>query len=127
MSSMLGGTEIGRVRGLGAAKAGVHHWWQQRVTAVANLALVVWFIASLARLPNYDYGTVTEWLRQPIVAVPMLLFIVSVFWHLRLGLQVLIEDYVSGGARVAALVALNFFAIAGAAVGVLCVLKIALG
>jgi succinate dehydrogenase / fumarate reductase membrane anchor subunit len=125
---MRGGTEIGRVRGLGAAKAGVQHWWLQRLTAIANFLLVVWLIASLVRLPGYAHATMTAWLKQPLVAAPMLLLVVSLFWHLRLGLQVLIEDYVhDAGARIAALVALNFFAAAGALVGVLAIFKIALG
>lgn len=121
------GTEIGRVRGLGAAKSGVHHWWLQRVTAISNLALVVWFIVSLLRLPDYGHQTVVAWLGQPLVAVPMVLFTVSVFWHLRLGLQMLIEDYLHGGARIAALLALSAFAVAGGLVGVFSILKIALG
>lgn len=121
------GTEIGRVRGLGAAKSGVHHWWLQRVTAIANLLLVVWFIVSLVRLPDLGYQTVTDWMTQPLVAVPLILFVVSVFWHLRLGLQVLIEDYLHEGAKVASLLALSAFAVAGGLVGVFSILKIALG
>ncbi|MBB4632980.1 succinate dehydrogenase, hydrophobic membrane anchor protein [Sphingosinicella soli] len=121
------GTEIGRVRGLGTAKSGVHHWWLQRVTAISNLALVVWFIVSLVRLPDLGYQTVTAWMGQPLVAVPLILFVVSVFWHLRLGLQVLIEDYLHEGAKVASLLALTAFAVAGGLVGVFSILKIALG
>ena len=121
------GTELGRVRGLGAAKEGVHHWWLQRVTAIANLVLVLWFIFSLVRLPSLDYGSTTMWLRQPVAAVPMLLLIVSVFWHFRLGVQVMLEDYVHGAPRVLAMLALNFYALAGAAAAVFAVLKIALG
>ena len=121
-------TPIGRVRGLGSAKSGTGHWWQQRVTAVGNLILVVWFIVSLMRLPGLDYAAVVLWLRQPVAAVPMLLLIISVFWHFRLGLQVFIEDYLHAeGSKLFALLALNFYALAGAAVGVFCVLKIALG
>ncbi len=121
------GTDLGRVRGLGAAKDGVHHWWLQRVTAIANILLMLWFIFSLVRLPGLDYSSVTLWLRQPVAAVPMLLLIVSVFWHLRLGVQVLLEDYVHGAPRVLAMLALNFYALAGAAAAVFAVLKIALG
>jgi len=122
------GTEIGRVRGLGAAKSGVHHWWLQRVTAIANLLLVIWLIVSLVRLPDLGHQTVTDWMGQPLAAVPLILFTVSVFWHARLGLQVLIEDYLhSEGNKVAALLALNAFAIAGGLVGVFSILKIALG
>ena len=121
-------TPIGRVRGLGSAKSGALHWWQQRVTAAGNLLLVPWFIASLVRLPALDYATVTAWLRQPVAAVPLLLLIASVFWHFRLGLQVFIEDYLhEEGTKLLAILALNFYAVAGAAVAVFCVLKIALG
>ena len=121
------GTDLGRVRGLGAAKDGVHHWWLQRVTAVGNLLLMLWFIFSLVRLPALDYSSVVLWLRQPVAAVPMLLLIVSVFWHFRLGVQVMLEDYVHGAARVLAMLALNFYALAGAAAAIFAVLKIALG
>ena len=122
------GTELGRVRGLGSAKSGVHPWGLQRVTAVANVALMLWFVISLVRLPGLDHASVLLWLRQPVAAVPMLLLIVSVFWHLRLGFQVFIEDYVHDeGAKLLALLALNFYALAGAAAGSFAVLKIALG
>ena len=121
------GTDLGRVRGLGAAKSGVHHWWLQRVTAIANIVLVLWFVFSLVRLPSLDHASVLMWLRQPVAAVPMLLLIGSVFWHFRLGMQVLIEDYVHGPMRVVALLALNFYALAGAAAAVFAVFKIALG
>jgi succinate dehydrogenase / fumarate reductase membrane anchor subunit len=121
------GTELGRVRGLGSAKDGVHHWWLQRVTAVSNLVLMLWFIFSLVRLPSLDYSSVTLWLRQPVAAVPMILLIATVFWHLRLGVQVLLEDYVHGSTRVVGMLALNFYTVAGAAAAVFAVLKIALG
>jgi succinate dehydrogenase / fumarate reductase, membrane anchor subunit len=121
------GTDLGRVRGLGAAKDGVHHWWLQRVTAIANIALLLWFVASLVRLPSLDHGSVVLWLRQPVAAVPMLLLIVSVFWHFRLGVQVMLEDYLHGASRVLAMLALNFYALAGGAAAVFAVLKIALG
>ena len=121
------GTELGRVRGLGSAKGGVHHWWLQRVTAVSNVVLMLWFVFSLVRLPALDYSSVVLWLRQPVAAVPMLLLIVSVFWHLRLGMQMFIEDYVHGQMRVVCMLVLNFYVLAGAAAAAFAVLKIALG
>ncbi len=122
------GTDIGRVRGLGAAKSGVGHWWHQRVTAVSNIALMLWFVASLVRLPALDYATVVGWLRQPVAAIPMLLLIVSVFYHFRLGVQVFIEDYLHHeGTKLLALLALNFYALGGAAAAVFAVFKIAFG
>lgn len=121
------GTPLGRVRGLGAAGGGVvHHWWLQRVTAVSNLILVLWFIISLARLPSLDYSSAALWVRQPLVAVPLSLLIVSVFWHFRLGVQVMLEDYLHGSKRVIALIALNFYTFALGALALFSVLKIAL-
>ena len=122
------GTDLGRVRGLGAAKSGVDHWWHQRVTAVANLGLLLWFVITLVRLPALDYATVVAWLRQPVAAIPMLLLIVSVFYHFRLGVQVFVEDYLHNeGTKLLALLMLNFYALGGAAAAVFAVLKIALG
>ena len=103
------GTGLGRVRGLGSAKHGGGHWVLHRMTAVSNLLLMLWLLFSLLRLPTYDYQTIRLWLEQPIVAVPMILLVVSVFWHFRMGLQVLIEDYVhEEGLKFASLVALTF-------------------
>lgn len=122
------GTELGRVRGLGAAKAGTGHWWNQRVTAISNFALMSWFIVSLIRLPDLGYRTVVAWLQQPIVAVPLLLLIVSVFYHLRLGVQVMLEDYADNeGNKVLSVLALNLYTFALAFTAAFCVLKIAFG
>ena len=119
------GTEIGRVRGLGSAKSGAHHWWIQRLTAGSNFLLMSWFLISLLRLPAYDYATVTLWLSSPVAGVPMALLVASVFWHFRLGLQVVIEDYQHNETRVVALVLLNFYAVAMAAFAIFSILKIA--
>lgn len=123
---MRGGTRVGRVRGLGSAKSGTGHFISQRVTAFGNLILVVWFLASLLILPGLDYGSVTGWLAQPLVAVPMILMLANVFYHLKIGLQVLIEDYLhEEGSKIFALLLLNFYAIGGAALGIFAVAKIA--
>jgi succinate dehydrogenase / fumarate reductase membrane anchor subunit len=120
------GTGIGRVRGLGSARHGTQHWIQQRVTAAASVLLVVWFLISLLRLPGFAYGEVREWLAQPLVAVPMILMVANLFWHLRLGLQVVIEDYVhEEGAKFGTILLLNFYAVAGAACGIFAIAKIA--
>jgi succinate dehydrogenase / fumarate reductase, membrane anchor subunit len=124
---MTGGTELGKVRGLGAAKEGTHHWTAQRYTAVGNLLLAPWLFASLVLLPSLDHWAVMGWLAQPFVAVPMILFIANVFYHLRLGLQVMIEDYVhDDGLKFAAMLLLNFYAVSGAVFGIFCVAKVAL-
>ncbi|WP_404336553.1 succinate dehydrogenase, hydrophobic membrane anchor protein [Sphingomonas sp. MMS12-HWE2-04] len=119
------GTSIGRVRGLGSAKEGAHHWWHQRFTAGSNLILVLWFILSIAMLPAYDHATITAWMAQTIVAVPMILLVVSTFYHFRLGLQVVIEDYQHDETRIVLLVLLNFFTIGAGAFAVFSILKVA--
>jgi len=122
------GTGIGRVRGLGSAKSGAHHWWHQRVTAAANVLLMVWFVVSLLRLPSFDYEVVAIWLSSPFVAVPMALLVLSVFYHFKLGLQVFIEDYVHDDAlKVGALILLNFYTIGGGALALFAILKVGFG
>ncbi len=119
-------TPIARVRGLGSARSGAHHWWLERLTSVSTLILFVWLIVSLLRLPALDHAAVTEWLRAPLAAVPMLLLIVSTFWHAKLGMQVLIEDYVhEEGWKFFSITLLNFFVIGAAALAFFSVLKIA--
>lgn len=122
------GTRLGRVRGLGSARAGTRFWWMQRVTAAGNLLLVVWFVASLFRLPNLGYEVVSAWLSSPLVAVALMLMIGNLFYHFRLGLQVFIEDYVeSEASKLGLLVLLNFYAIGGGALAIFSVARIAFG
>src|SRR6218665_3044136 len=122
------GTSIGRVRGLGSAHNGAHHWLLQRFTAIGNLALLIWFVVSLLMLPNFDYATVHEWIARPVPATAIALLIISTFWHARLGIQVVIEDYVHEHAnKFAAVVALNLAAFGGAAFGLFSILRLALG
>lgn len=120
------GTDLGRVRGLGSAKAGTGHWWSQRLTAGGNLFLMTWFLIAIARLPAYDYETIHAWLQSSWAAIPLLLLVVSVFYHFRLGLQVLIEDYQHDETRVVTLLALNAFTVVSATIAVFAILRIAL-
>ncbi|MCW1431285.1 succinate dehydrogenase, hydrophobic membrane anchor protein [Novosphingobium sp. JCM 18896] len=122
------GTSIGRVRGLGSAKTGSHHWLLQRFTAIGNLLLVLWFVASLLMMQNFSYESVREWIARPVPATAMALLIVSSFWHARLGMQVMFEDYVhEHGNKFAVLALLNLAAFGGAAFGLFCVIRLALG
>ncbi|MGQ0588718.1 MAG: succinate dehydrogenase, hydrophobic membrane anchor protein [Sphingosinicella sp.] len=119
-------TPLGRVRGLGSARSGAHHWWLERLTSVSTLILFLWFIFSRVRLPSLDHQTVTQWLSSPLAAVPMLLLVVSLFWHAKLGLIVVVEDYVhEEGGRLFWGVVINFLAILGAALALFAILKIA--
>ncbi len=120
-----GGTDLGKVRGLGSAKSGAHHWGVQRLTALANIALFTWALISFLRIDLTSGADVVRWLSDPLIAVAMILLIINVFWHIRLGLQVLIEDYVHGPMRLIAIVALNFYCIAGGAFGLFAVARIA--
>lgn len=122
------GTSIGRVRGLGAAHSGSHHWLVIRYTAIGSLLLTVWFGVSLLMLPDFTYNTVREWLAQPLPATALALFVLVNIWHGRLGLQVVIEDYVHSDAnKFASIVALNLITFAAAAFGLFCVVRLALG
>jgi succinate dehydrogenase / fumarate reductase, membrane anchor subunit len=123
---MKGGSEIKRVRGLGSARHGAGHWWQQRVTAFANVILMLWLVVSLVRLPNLDYGTVRGWMASPFVAVPLALIVINTFWHFKMGLQVVIEDYQHGESRIVALGLLNIFTFGAGALALFAILKIAL-
>ena len=87
-------TPLAKVRGLGSAKSGTHHWWLQRLTAVALVPLTLWFVVSLISVATADYATVIAWLDSPLAAVLICALIVAIFYHGQLGLQVVIEDYV---------------------------------
>lgn len=122
------GTSIGRVRGLGSAKTGVHHWLLQRFTAIGNLLSVLFLAVSILLLPDLSYATVVEWIARPVPAVVMILLVVTTFWHARIGLQVLVEDYVHDHAnKFACIAALNLSACSGIAFGAFCVIRLALG
>ena len=115
------------IRGLGSAKQGTHHWWNQRLTAGANLLLMLWFVFVLARMPAYDYATAHATFHSAWRAIPLLMLIGSVVYHFRLGLQVVIEDYQHDESRVVAMVLLNLYAAAIFAIAAFSILKIAFG
>lgn len=121
------GTALGRVRGLGSAHHGSHHWLLQRFTAAGNLLTVGFLVFSFLLLPDLSYANVRAWIGGPLPALAVGLMIVSVFWHARLGLQVMIEDYVHGASRFAAILLLNLLAFGGAGFGLLSVLRLAVG
>lgn len=121
-------TPLGRVRGLGASHTGTEHFFLQRVTALANLLLMIAFIVIVIRLAGASYAETRAVLGQPLVAVIILLTLLSVTVHMRLGMQVVIEDYVHAeGTKVALIIANTFFTIAIALAGAFAVLKISLG
>jgi succinate dehydrogenase / fumarate reductase membrane anchor subunit len=122
------GTPIGRVRGLGTAHEGAHHWMLQRFTAIGNLVLMTYLVVSFALLGDYGHGTVVKWLASPLAATAIILLVISLFWHARLGLQVVIEDYiVDAGTKFALIAALNLAIIGGGAFAIFSVAKLAFG
>jgi succinate dehydrogenase / fumarate reductase membrane anchor subunit len=87
-------TPLAGVQGLGSAKSGTHHWWMQRLTAIALVPLSLWFVASLLSIVTADHATVIAWLHSPLVAILCCALVVAIFYHAQLGLQVVLEDYV---------------------------------
>ena len=121
-------TPLSKVRGLGSAKSGTEHFWLQRVTAVANVVLTFAFICILVGVIGRDYEDALDYLSRPVVAAMLTLFVISGIIHMRLGMQVIIEDYVHGeGAKVAALILNTFFCVAVGAVSLIAILKLAVG
>ena len=117
-----------RVRGLGSAKDGTHHWWMQRVTAIALVPLLVWFVASMLSMVGAEHAAAAAWLSGPLAALLMVLFLATGFYHLMLGLQVVIEDYVEeGGTRIAAVLAVKFATIALGLASILATLRTSFG
>jgi succinate dehydrogenase / fumarate reductase membrane anchor subunit len=120
-------TPLSRVLGLGSAKGGVHHWWMQRLTSVALIPLCVWLLVSLLALPSLDYATVHGWIAHGWTALLLSLVIGVATWHSRLGVQVILEDYMHSGAKTVALVSSSFaHALVGAA-AIFATLRIAFG
>jgi succinate dehydrogenase / fumarate reductase membrane anchor subunit len=117
---------LAKVRGLGSAKDGTGHWWWQRVTAIALIPLSVWFVYALMSVSlSGDRQVVINWVQSPFVAIALVLLLTALFTHARLGLQVVIEDYVHCGAlRIALLLLIKFASLALLAISVLSVLKV---
>jgi succinate dehydrogenase / fumarate reductase, membrane anchor subunit len=121
-------TPLARVRGLGSARSGAEHFWRQRLTAVANIFLVSFLIWLIVTLAGADYATVKGSLAKPQIAIPLLLLLVSGLVHMRLGMQVIIEDYVHAeGRKIVALMLSSFFTFAVGLVCAFAVLKLSFG
>ncbi len=121
-------TPLNQVRGLGSAKEGTHHWWMQRLTAVALVPLSIWFVASLVSMADADYFTVVAWLRSPLVTVLLLCLIWALFHHAQLGVQVVLEDYVhTEWLKIASIMGLKFAAAVLGLASAIAVLKVSLG
>jgi len=121
-------TPLRQVRGLGSAKSGTEHFWHQRLTAMANIPLTIGFVVVVASLMGRNHAAVVQILGSPLVAVLMLLFILSASIHMRIGMQVIIEDYVHDDfAKFALLIANTFFAVVVALTSAFAILKLSFG
>ena len=121
-------TPLAKARGLGAAHRGTETFWRQRMTAVANVPLVIFLILSIVTHIGADYATVRAYLARPLVAIAMLALVISAAIHMRIGLKEIIEDYVqSEGAKVVALLLTTFFAVGVGLACTLALVKISLG
>jgi len=117
-----------QVRGLGSAKSGTEHFWHQRLTAMANIPLTIGFVVVVASLMGRNHAAVVQILGSPLVAVLMLLFILSATVHMRIGMQVIIEDYVHDEvAKFTMLIANTFFAVVVALASAFAILKLSFG
>ena len=120
-------TPLSKVKGLGSAKEGTGHFWHQRLTSLLLIPLVLWVGFSLAALP-VDHATLVGWIQQPWVAVALVLLVIVVFYHAQLGLQVIIEDYISSHSRrTVTLLLTNLACLLLGIIGVISVLKISFG
>ena len=121
-------TDLGRVRGLGSAKEGVSHWWAQRLSAVALVPLGIWFVFSAVGLAGADLAQFTAWLDAPQNLLLMILLVGVMFYHMELGLQVVIEDYVHGETAKTVMIVLNkFVALFLAASSIVALLRVGIG
>lgn len=119
-------TPLARARGLGSARDGVEHWWMQRITAIANIPLVTWFVYSVVHLKGASYEAFTSWLALPVNAILMIFVVISVFYHAKLGAQVIVEDYVHNeGLKMIKLVGQKLFFFGAAVACIFSILKIA--
>ena len=120
-------TPLRRVRGLGAAGSGTNHFWQQRLTAIANVFLITFFVILVITLQNDAYSDVRAAFANPLVGIVMALVTVSATIHMRLGMQVIIEDYIHGETKLPLLILNTFFAVVVAGASLFAIVKMSFG
>ena len=118
---------LARAIGLGSAKHGVEHWWAERVSAIVLIPMTLWFVASIIAYSNSDHADLIAWLKSPLTNIPMILLLGASFYHMSLGLQVIIEDYVHSGAKYVAVIAVRLVCFSLASAGIMAILSIAFG
>jgi succinate dehydrogenase / fumarate reductase, membrane anchor subunit len=120
-------SQLGRVRGLGSAKSGVAHWWAERVTSIALVPLTIWFICAAVSLVGASHDEVLSWVASPVTVVLLICLLVTTFYHMQLGLQAVVEDYVHvDSARLILLLLIKAVCFLAALAGIVSVLKMGL-
>jgi succinate dehydrogenase / fumarate reductase membrane anchor subunit len=120
-------SQLGRARGLGSAKSGVAHWWAERVTSIALVPLTIWFICAAVRLVGASHDEVLYWVASPVTIVLLICLLLATFYHMQLGLKVVVEDYVHvDSARFILLLAIKAVCFVAALAGIVSVLKMGL-
>lgn len=121
-------TPLGKVKGLGSAKDGTQVWWHQRLTAILLVPLTVWLMIAILANTGNEYAGVTAWLASPLNAVLMMIFIIALFHHAQLGMQVVIEDYVHvEWQKLACIILIKFLALFAGLASILSIIKVFLG
>ena len=121
-------TPLARVVGLGSAKDGSSHWWWQRLTALALVPLTLWFIFSISTLTGECVADIRGWMESPLTATLLIAFVVSLFYHAQLGVQVVVEDYVHHeGMKVGTILAVKFLSVMLVISSTISILRVALG
>jgi succinate dehydrogenase / fumarate reductase membrane anchor subunit len=120
-------TPLGMVRGLGSAKTGTEHWWLQRVTAIANIPLVIFLVIFVLAHLGAERATLMQSVKHPLIAIALAMSFLSILWHMRLGMQVIIEDYVHGGWRLFCLIGNVFFTVALGIAALYAILSLSFG
>lgn len=120
-------TPLSKAKGMGAAKDGTEHFWQQRLTALILIPLSLWLGFSLAALPQADYSTVLEWLQSPFNSIALILFLMTSLYHGQMGVQVVIEDYIaSTPLKLTLIIANKLLSLIAAVVAVFAIIKLAI-
>jgi len=120
-------TPLGMARGLGSAKTGTEHWWLQRVTAIANIPLVIFLIVFILWHLGANRAALMASVKHPLIAIALAMSFLSILWHMRLGMQVIIEDYVHGRWRIVCLLGNVFFTIALGIAALYAILSLSFG
>jgi succinate dehydrogenase / fumarate reductase membrane anchor subunit len=122
-----GSQALSKVLGLGSAHEGAHHWRTQRLTALGLLLLGPWLLVSLLLQPDFEYATLRAWAAGLVNGTLLALLLIAACWHSQLGVQVVIEDYVKGGARMVSLILSTFVHLLLGALGILSIVRLVLG